>query len=369
MSKEQAEKDGRQNSKEVRKTKKDNRTALNRVKGKPDGKSRRVSRDRKLIWLQKEKEPNSVERGSDVREANKSRRGSEYAEDKPREDGEVTAEDIMGMSDEDFADYMNSVKGGKSDAEPEYAEPEYAEAEGPVPESEPEETEPDNTETEYVETEDAEPEPPKPFKTFATEDEYNGAINEAVNRRFAYDRDNAKTLGRIERAFKGLDTEAGDDWIDRIVNHFDEAAAERDEVPVDEYRQKRRDSEDLQRYRAAERHINDQKDNMAKICERWKRENEELKEVAPDFDFVSAVEGNAAFKDALLKGASVAQAYLASGMAEKKPEVQPKQAKPKRAEIAQNAQTSARGTGEGRVNPASLSDKDFKAYINKIMNS
>ena len=99
-------------------------------------------------------------------------------------------------------------------------------------------------------------------------------------------------------------------------------------------------------------------DEKTKIIAVWQRDAHELRHLVPDFDLKSAI-SDKAFYDALLGGATVIEAY-------KKTLSVPKH--PQREEIHQNAQSERRGTGSNTVNPAKLSDKEFRKYIENIRN-
>ncbi len=97
------------------------------------------------------------------------------------------------------------------------------------------------------------------------------------------------------------------------------------------------------------------RDNLIK---QWLRDAEQLKLIVPEFDLNEAT-ANEAFAEALAEGKTVFEAYAQTASVPKKVQ---------REEIAQNARSARRGTGTASHNPAKLSDKDFKAYIEKIRN-
>ena len=94
------------------------------------------------------------------------------------------------------------------------------------------------------------------------------------------------------------------------------------------------------------------------LIKQWLRDAEQLKCLVPEFDLNEWV-GNEAFSAALSEGKTVFEAYAEISSVPKKVQ---------REEIAQNARSARRGTGSASHNPAKLSDKDFKAYIEKIRN-
>lgn len=99
--------------------------------------------------------------------------------------------------------------------------------------------------------------------------------------------------------------------------------------------------------------------NREELVKQWQRDAEQLKILVPEFDLAEAVK-NKAFYDALTSGATVIEAYKAMT---KPPKTQPRE------EIFQNARSARKGTGGAAVNPAKLSDSEFRKYIENIKNS
>lgn len=91
----------------------------------------------------------------------------------------------------------------------------------------------------------------------------------------------------------------------------------------------------------------------------WQRDAQQLKILVPEFDLAEAVK-NKAFYEALTSGATVIEAYKAMTTP---PKSQPRE------EIFQNARSARKGTGGTAVNPAKLSDSEFRKYIENIRNS
>ena len=96
-----------------------------------------------------------------------------------------------------------------------------------------------------------------------------------------------------------------------------------------------------------------------KLVMQWQRDAEQLKILVPEFDLAEAVK-NRAFHDVLTSGGTVFEAYKAMTTP---PKSQPRE------EIFQNARSARKGTGGAAVNPAKLSDKEFRKYIENIKNS
>lgn len=99
-------------------------------------------------------------------------------------------------------------------------------------------------------------------------------------------------------------------------------------------------------------------DNVSKIVALWQRDAAMLKLIVPEFDLDAAIR-NATFKNSLMQGRTVFEAYAQTVRPESK----------SRDEILQNGQNGTRGTGEAVMNPAKLSSEEFKKYIERIRNS
>lgn len=306
--------------------------------------------------------------------------------------GEITADDINSMTSDEFAKYMAELDNGSAGTDVSVQTPEES-PKGGTEEAAEGAGAAEEAEASHAASLGASTSVGEPYRTFATEEEYNtdrqNAIDEAFKKRFRSNREqdelnkaNADKLSRIERAVRGNYGESvGDNWADMLVNQLDEAAAQNRNIPVTEYQQQQKDSADLARYRAQEQQAQEQQTEQNRIIERWKAEGEELKKFVPTFDFKTASQ-NDAFRDVIIKGGSVAQAYLAgmnSHPSQGKSESAATSvragtnalqaaARPKRREISQNAQMAGKGTGESTVNPSTLSSEDFRKYIESRKN-
>lgn len=103
----------------------------------------------------------------------------------------------------------------------------------------------------------------------------------------------------------------------------------------------------------------EKKVDREQLVKQWQRDAEQLKILVPEFDLAEAVK-NKAFHEALTSGATVIEAYKAMTTP---PKTQPRE------EIFQNARSARKGTGGTAVNPAKLSDSEFRKYIENIKNS
>lgn len=265
---------------------------------------------------------------------------AELAKPQEEEKDVVTPEMIADMTSDEFSEYLQNPEAYR------------ARVDEPAPEEAEEEEE------EAVE------EAVQPFKSFATAEEYEAdrkkAVEEAFNKRFKHAKENEERLSTITRRAKGNYPES-DDPIRDMLDEMDNHAAESRGTSVEDYRRDLDERAELAEFRAYKNAQRQQQEENERTIRGWQREAAELKTLVPDFNFDAAIQ-NKTFADAISGGATVAQAYML--MQSKEPK-QP-EAKAKRKEIAQNAMTKNKGTGESSVNPATMSDKDFKEYINRI---
>ena len=87
-----------------------------------------------------------------------------------------------------------------------------------------------------------------------------------------------------------------------------------------------------------------------------------IKERVPEFDLAEMLKNDPQFRERILKGYSVEDAFYLSNM--KKAEDMPK----KKIGIKENGKNHYMGSSTGR-NVAAMSDEDFKKYINSIKGS
>lgn len=284
--------------------------------------------------------------------------------------GVVSADDITDMTDEDFSEYIDKLRSGMED--------------------EPAAIEPDNTKPEPEAAETSEPNPDTgtdaeksaAFKTFASqqelEDYMKPLIDEAVNNamRSRLNKDELKELEEF-RAMKPKIARLTDaakyhygnssDILQALTDDLDVQAAESQGMNIEDFRSRENDRRDAETYRTQQQRAAEEKDKNNGIVQQWQRDAEEAKYIYPDFDFKSALQ-NEAFRQALLDGKSVLRAYKDTLYTEPEPTPEPPP-QPKRKAIIQNAQTAHAASDKPQSNPAQLSDKDFRAYIQKIRNS
>ena len=102
-----------------------------------------------------------------------------------------------------------------------------------------------------------------------------------------------------------------------------------------------------------------EEDETARLIALWQRDAAMLKLIVPEFDLEKALK-NETFRSALKNGKTVFEAFVEAGKPQQMQE---------REEIAQNAQSRSKGTGEMIANPARKSASEFKSYIESIRNS
>ena len=276
----------------------------------------------------------------------------------------LSADDIDNMSDKEFQEYLDELALGADSADEDVLSDDTPDEETPEPEDKEPEGEPGKTEGKEEKEETA------PFKTFATEDEYEAEIKKriksATKDKPESDKDSEKAVNRILRIAKKFYKDS-EDPLDEVANELEKQYAEANNMDVDKLRDEMSTEEDADKWRAGEEKKANHEKARQDIIDKWHYDAEQLKFIDKDFDFASAVK-NEKFKDALLDGKSVIEAY--SLIKESKKEEKPAEDKKEQREsIDQNARQALKGTGESKFNPAKLSDKDFKAYIENIKNS
>lgn len=271
-------------------------------------------------------------------------------------DTEVSAEEIAvpqidDMSEEDFESYIKSAQNGNMpDVQGEVqAEKDNNTADGTDDSGETGTAEPADVENEKSKAE--------PFKVFGTQEEYQSNIDKIIGERLKKSRESVETLeGLKSQALSFYGGEDADVALMQLIEDLQSQNAEKQGVSIESYKKQMQDSIDAQRYREEQSRQSDEQQKIVEIQSRWQRESEELKAAIPDFDFNKAMT-NKTFYESIVKGMSVGTAYLAANK---------ETVKPKRREISQNGSSKGSGVGKVEANPASMSDKDFAEYINRL---
>lgn len=279
----------------------------------------------------------------------------------------MTAEKLANMTSEDFQSYLYKL----------LDQPSYGASEDDAPESAP----PDDTAGEDAPSDEGSapsagqgasgdtevPDEAKPYKTYATEADYKAdvqkQIDSAFGQRFARDRERNEKIDRFERAAR---TFYGDnvDALDAATEDMEAQAARKRNQSPEELRSDLELRRDAERYREEQQQRSNIAAEKQRIVETWQRDAQELKNIDPSFDLVTALKDRT-FYNNISNGRSVFQAYSAMKSAEKPPQA----AAPKRRAIMQNARETRTGTGGSTVNPARMKTEDFMNYIDRIKNS
>lgn len=246
------------------------------------------------------------------------------------------------MSDEEFMSYLNSVQDGKGAADEQ--QPIAAEDTGV--------TEP----AEVVEKNE-------PFKTFASQEEYQDEIDRIIGERLKKNRESINTLDGLKelaRTFYGGDD--SDTAIEQLIEDLQSQNAEKQGISVEDYKRQSQDSIDAKKYREELQKKNEHDERVQQIQRRWQSETDELKKIVPDFDFADSMK-NKVFSDAIVSGMSVSNAYLVSA---KQKAILEEQSKKQRKPMMQNGTMKNNGIGHVEANPATMSDEEFMKYINRL---
>lgn len=271
------------------------------------------------------------------------------------QEGELTPEDINNMSSEEFARYLTDANYTPDAAEVDDEETDSNSV------SEDESANQNGAESETVPQEET---PPAPFKTFNTEEEYEAEvgkrINSSIRQRMRKHNEQAAKYSKLEHMAKEYYPNSQDS-LSELTSDLETQAAERAEIPVEEYRQRMNDARDAQLYRERMQSESNAARERENIINGWQRDAEQIKYINPDFDLREAVK-NPAFAKMLGDGKTVFEAYAAVH----KP-APPKT--PERKPIMQNGASPGGGTGSRQAsNPANLSSADFKKFIEECRN-
>lgn len=280
--------------------------------------------------------------------------------DAPPETEEKTfgAEDIANMSDDEFEKYLDELSLPDEEGDGEATEDieEGGEEENPEPEEVDGEAMADDN------TSDREP-----FRVFDSEEEYEKEVQKRIDEALSKKgNEKPKSLKKLEKIAGKLYGDS-EDPISTVADELEKQYADSEGIDISDLQKKMADEEDLKAFRKEKSEKEKAESDRDSIIKKWNEEAELICHIDKDFDFKKAL-ADKDFKNALLEGKSVHEAYkILKDSEESKHQ---KEKKPSKSEIIdQNGQSPRKGTGEGKMNPASLSDKDFKKYIENIKNS
>lgn len=104
-------------------------------------------------------------------------------------------------------------------------------------------------------------------------------------------------------------------------------------------------------------------DSVANVKNRLLAEAKRIKERVPEFDFFKMLREDRDFRERILKGYTVEEAFYLSNR-KKQEEPAPK----KKIGMRENGRNNFRGTGASR-NVSNMSDEEFKKYIDSLKGS
>ena len=287
------------------------------------------------------------------------KRKKKESEPAPEVSVEISPADLP---DEDFRNYISEREAAPYDEDGYYDEP--------LTDEEEEEAEESEAEAEQDQEADAEPEETPPFRSFATEDEYNSAVKQAIDEaRKQWDIDNEAVIKRAQRMAQIADAYFPDDdnSFDSLANDLEAQYEERAGRPFSEYLSESKRNDSAAKWDAQEKEKSDHDGKKQAIIDKWVADSGNLKVIEPDFDLEEALK-NKAFTDVLLSGGDVFSAYATAYKGDPDPEPEPEPEKDKRQPVQQVGALKSRSSGDRRRDPSKMSDKDFKKYISDIKN-
>lgn len=275
----------------------------------------------------------------------------------------------------EFRDYLNSIR---ENGAPEDFDAEKSEEEKGDEEEEEENEEKENSEggeIPYEENEEAEDASASAGeeaadktqsggddeKTF-TQDDVNRIVGERLRERNKEDaavKNIYDDTAREAMRFYGTDNPS--EAMRRMIDDLRSQNAASAGQDVSEYVKRQTVEEKARAYDESIRENAERDARIREIRDRWERESAELKTMVPEFDFEKAMATNENFKQSVLKGSSIAAAYMrAHTNAEK---ISKKSKKPA---IKQNAAASKNGGAKAEFDPLTASDTEFNKYISSI---
>lgn len=273
------------------------------------------------------------------------------------------------MSDEEFAEYIQSAQDGTLTSEVQAERTDDKETQAAA-ENTDEGGDEGSPTAEGDEQGTAEPaQETQFFKTFTTQEEYQSEIDRIVSKRYGdLARKNRESLAALDSvkdlavSYYGGD---GDNALKALIADLKEQSAEKAGVSAEEFDSRMRDTVDARRYREQMKERETQQAQVNDIRERWNRESEDLRAVVPDFDFGKAMQ-NKMFYDSIVKGMSVATAYMTAQRAAAPEVKKPAKPAPARQPIQQNIGAQRTSLGKVERNIDAMSKEEFSAYIDRL---
>ena len=251
----------------------------------------------------------------------------------------VTAESAepQDMSDDDFEGYLDNLMNGSEPTREEKEQPEDAK-------EEPEKEEPEN---------------PKPFKSFATQKEYQAEIDRIFSKRHKdYNDLKEKNNNLVEKIKEFYEADDEKTALELFDNQILQQKAESEGVTAEEYKKKSTIAAKAKAY-------DDIQAKNAEVETQRKRlftEESNIKSSNPAFDLRKMYATDPAFKSDLDQSGSAYANYVNR---KSNPSEKPPAAKKKR-DFTESGSNPSASAGRVSTSPADLSDKDFEDYIKKI---
>ena len=295
------------------------------------------------------KENNNAESNQEVVNPEGAEYNAELAEPQLNTSTETTPDDIINMSDDDFEKYINNAKNNTIPKDS--SAPAVNESDDESDTDDDTDNEPSVADEDVSKNATPNAEQTVPFKSFATEGDFENAVQERINhafgKRFQAERKQNEQLdalyARAKHFIPGITREnllekLADDMYEQARNNGDDLSAmeEREALELKALRY-----EEQQRQIESQRKYND------------------------DFSIRGYAEKDKAFENDLRSGKTVIEAYKAAKKrnAETAANNPPRQIK--RKSITQNATTPRKGSGDVKIDPSKYSDSDFLKYIER----
>ena len=198
----------------------------------------------------------------------------------------------------------------------------------------------------------------EPFKTFDTEEDFQGFMNKAIGDRLKSSRaekERYEEYGRRAMNFYG--GENYEDAISKMLDDVEAQFAESSGKTKEEFEEDMRLKMDAMKYRSQIAEVEEREKAISALCNEWAKEEEALKRAVPGFELSKAME-NDEFKNLVVnEGMSLSSAYIILSQ---------KQSKPQRQVVHEVGNTKGNAAGVGTKRPEEMSKEEFDAYIERI---
>lgn len=198
-----------------------------------------------------------------------------------------------------------------------------------------------------------------PFRTFGTREEFQDFMDRTVGERLRASKEAEKRYAALDARAKSIYAD-DENALEKLIENAERQKAEENGETPEAFRQRRQLEHDAALWRASQEERLRTENAVREKQLEWEREETQLKQVIPDFNFMRAME-NKDFAHAVInEGMSPAAAYIKLSASEKQPEV------PARRHVTEVASVAANGSAGAAVDPVNMNDADFSAYIHSI---